>query len=575
MALYFQKKGILGGSIALKNLVIRFQEYTFGIDYTTADEENCRKSRASIMLLECAIKQLREKRTFLLKSYEDMYEEYRNCKTKSEKKDLMVEIDQIEEESQLEKNINDGNNLILKLMTKAAEYRCANEMIGLKLGYIAYKSAASSATTKIEQKFQVKHCTFDHNTVNCILGLGSFERNQALQGTRQSKKHPQASLSGVHKINEVVKNRSESEHLIHQPDDLGPIRRATPPRKSLRNRTKAAKENGRILPPYHTCIAKRLKSTNCNTMGALQVVAKNLSNRRPVRTSFSSCIPVSHSNRRLRNQTIGSEHNVCHTRHLMREETTSCGLLRGVVKPLQLAGKSQDRQTAEDLLAHPKIGAADNGCGDNIHGRQQTCSTHASHRNLNQRWRSGSVCHFCRKSSHGSMTCKGNAGRGICQRAFRDGCKFTKICSSRFEKFSQNKGKHQAFVRFSYEFHEMKDHSKTWKPGSQLCSYLMMRLPRRIRCRSSTRRSLVVRLNSTKPSSHLHSTPSTPSSLHISTSSPSSRPCSLQFQQAASTSLHPIHEQRAVFSFKLPPYSVVIANDSRFYSTDILFYRKM
>lgn len=74
----------------------------------------------------------------------------------------------------------------------------------------------------------------------------------------------------------------------------------------------------------------------------------------------------------------------------MREERTPGGLVQGVIKPLQLARKSQDRQTAEDLLVHPKIGAADNGCGDNILRR-----------------RCDSVCHFARRAVTAPWPVKG------------------------------------------------------------------------------------------------------------------------------------------------------------------------
>lgn len=133
MALHFQKVEIMGRSTSLKNLVMRFQEYTIGIDYTTADEENCKKSRASITLLECGLKQLQNGRELLQKSYEELKEEYSNCKTKSEKKGLMVEIDQIEEESQPQKTLNDASDLIDKLMMRVVEYKCANQAICIHL----------------------------------------------------------------------------------------------------------------------------------------------------------------------------------------------------------------------------------------------------------------------------------------------------------------------------------------------------------------------------------------------------------------------------------------------------------
>lgn len=254
MALHFQKVEIMGRSTSLKNLVMRFQEYTIGIDYTTADEENCKKSRASITLLECGLKQLQNGRELLQKSFEELKEEHSNCKTKSDKKDLMVEIDQIEEESQPQKTLNDASDLIDKLMMRVVEYKCANQAICITLGYISQKTLANNvavAAIAADQVVQDEPVDSD-NTVSSLQGAESVEQNQTVQRVRRSIKPPQASLPKFHgQPEEFAEYWAVYETLIHKSDELDVIEKNHSPQRKFERK-------GQKRYSRHTTLATKL-----------------------------------------------------------------------------------------------------------------------------------------------------------------------------------------------------------------------------------------------------------------------------------------------------------------------------
>ena len=86
MALHFHKTPIVFSATTLKNLVARYKEYTARTDYPNIDEENYEKCRSTIALLKSGIRQIKEGREDLQKLYNEIRDEYKNCKNKSERK---------------------------------------------------------------------------------------------------------------------------------------------------------------------------------------------------------------------------------------------------------------------------------------------------------------------------------------------------------------------------------------------------------------------------------------------------------------------------------------------------------
>ena len=75
----------------------RYTEYTKGVVYGVVDEENYEKYRSTIALLQSNIKRIREANENLQKLYNEVCDQYENCKNKYDKRDILLELEQIKE----------------------------------------------------------------------------------------------------------------------------------------------------------------------------------------------------------------------------------------------------------------------------------------------------------------------------------------------------------------------------------------------------------------------------------------------------------------------------------------------
>ncbi|EYC18366.1 hypothetical protein Y032_0028g1821 [Ancylostoma ceylanicum] len=62
-------------------------------------------------------------------------DEYKNCKNKSDKMDIIAEIEQIEEDSQLQVTVAEAKDLVFKLTTRLGESKNTRENMEIRQGY--------------------------------------------------------------------------------------------------------------------------------------------------------------------------------------------------------------------------------------------------------------------------------------------------------------------------------------------------------------------------------------------------------------------------------------------------------
>lgn len=147
MALHFHKSPIIHSATTLKTLVSRYSEYTTKTDYPIINEDSYEKCRSTITLRLSGVRQIREGRENLKTLYSEIRDEYKNCKNKSERKDLMLEIEEIEQESKLQEAIAEANDLMYMLIARFDESKCIKQRMDVKLGYTSQKSQSREGTS--------------------------------------------------------------------------------------------------------------------------------------------------------------------------------------------------------------------------------------------------------------------------------------------------------------------------------------------------------------------------------------------------------------------------------------------
>ncbi|EYC13453.1 hypothetical protein Y032_0043g720 [Ancylostoma ceylanicum] len=242
MALHFHKRQIVLSASTLKTLVSRYRDYSKEIEYATIDEENYQKCRSTVALLRSSIRQIKEARENLQGLYDDIREEYRNCKNKSEKKDIMVEIEQIEEESQLLTAIAEANDLIFMITARLDESKNICENMEIKLGYLTIRTQRDDNPNRDDLE------TRDHNDEeveqtsiqsdpNGTQNVRSGTSNNVVSSVHRSVKPPQASLPKFYGNPEDFSEYwAIFEALVHNSKELDVIEKILLLKESLKGR---------------------------------------------------------------------------------------------------------------------------------------------------------------------------------------------------------------------------------------------------------------------------------------------------------------------------------------------------
>ncbi|XGW34119.1 hypothetical protein V3C99_018145 [Haemonchus contortus] len=120
MSLHFYKRPIISSATALKDLVTRYREYTTKVDFPSIDEVTYEQCGSAIVLLESGIREINVGTEKLQRLYNKIREEHKLVKKKTERKEVMLEIEQIEEDSNLHAILADADELgfMLRALTK-------------------------------------------------------------------------------------------------------------------------------------------------------------------------------------------------------------------------------------------------------------------------------------------------------------------------------------------------------------------------------------------------------------------------------------------------------------------------
>ncbi|KAK6743431.1 hypothetical protein RB195_010593 [Necator americanus] len=166
MTLHFHRTPIVLSGTTLKTLASRYGEYTKQVEYSAIDEDTYQECRSATALLQSSIRQIKEARGNLQELYNKVRDEYKNSKNKSERKDLMIEIEQIEEKSQLQSAIPEANDLTFMLTARLDETKNMRENMEIKLGYMPLKPQRDDNVNN--EEIERGDGEIDNTNENCV-----------------------------------------------------------------------------------------------------------------------------------------------------------------------------------------------------------------------------------------------------------------------------------------------------------------------------------------------------------------------------------------------------------------------
>ncbi|VDL74044.1 unnamed protein product [Nippostrongylus brasiliensis] len=299
MALHFHKIPIINSASTLKNLVTRYTGYTARVEYSSVDEENYEKCKATTALLQSSINQIKEGRERLEKLYSEVREEYKNCKNKSDKKDLLVEIEEIENESQVHKELASADELIFMLTARFDESKCTRDTMSVKLGYVSHRSLIlQNSSENVENQGDEDENQPDESqngesnpsqtaTTSAVISSGNDARHF------RSIKPPQATLPKFYgNAEEFPEYWAIFETLVHNSRELDVMEKILLLKESLKGKAQASIKGIRLLPENYQWIIRTLQENYCNQPTNRSQVVQKLVNLKPASNFSDSCSAV-------------------------------------------------------------------------------------------------------------------------------------------------------------------------------------------------------------------------------------------------------------------------------------------
>ncbi|KAK6728973.1 hypothetical protein RB195_006184 [Necator americanus] len=287
MALHFHRTPIVLSATTLKTLVSRYREYTKQVEYSAIDEETYQKCRSETALLQSSIRQIKEARENLQELYNEVRDEYKNCKNKSERKDLMIEIEQIEEESQLQSAIAEANDLTFMLTARLDETKNMRENMEIKLGYMSLKLQRDSNVNNEEN--EEGDGEIDNTTENCVRDTtmpscsqdtsnsASTCNSGTAKRTLRSIKPPQATLPKFYgNSDDFPEYWAIFEALVHNSEELDIMQKILLLKESLKGRAQTAIKGIKLIPENYNWLIKTLQENYSNHQSNRSQIVKKI-----------------------------------------------------------------------------------------------------------------------------------------------------------------------------------------------------------------------------------------------------------------------------------------------------------
>lgn len=478
MALHFHKSPIIHSATTLKTLVSRYSEYTTKTDYPIINEDSYEKCRSTITLRLSGVRQIREGRENLKTLYSEIRDEYKNCKNKSERKDLMLEIEEIEQESKLQEAIAEANDLMYMLIARFDESKCIKQRMDVKLGYTSQKSQSREGTSddpdvEINQGYNCEDGSSGNNrTQTASDSAADPDRIHENQGRYRSIKPPQASLPKFYgSVEEFPEYWAVFETLVHRSKELDIMEKILLLKESLKGRAQNIIKGIRLVPENYEWIIQTLKQNYSDDSTNRSQIVQKLAQLKPANNFADSCSDVFDQVHVLVNQMVSAGYDVRKTYDPMWCETILSKFPREVIKPVLILSKAQSNQTVEDLLGHLKEEVAAKAYVENRLGRNRISEVASTTDKRNKaRPQSGDqTCVFCNKGNHSSIICRTITDQTSRRKMLTEGRRCWKCCSSNHSSFDCQKPdcpkcgqKHHISLCLKSEMNPSRNQTKPW-----------------------------------------------------------------------------------------------------------------
>ncbi|XGW21976.1 hypothetical protein V3C99_004717 [Haemonchus contortus] len=308
MALYFYKKPIIASATALATLLQKYQCYGANLEYPENEEELYEKALANVTLLSSAISRIRTAVETIQERVDKIENHYANAK-KTDQKELIIEVQEIERESQYPQHLASAEAFIhiLEAQLTEAKVNLAKAQRKLKLPTANNDSEGSST----------------HNSNQTTWSQGNSEEPNSESTSRMwSIKPPNINLPKFYGSEEEFPEYwAVYDSLIHSSNDLSTIEKIVLLKDSLRGKAERAIKGIQPIAKNYEWIVQTLKDKFGNRPVNRSKIIQKLFDLKAAAHNAKSCDDCLDSIKALVNQMVSTDYDIRATSEPMWTET--------------------------------------------------------------------------------------------------------------------------------------------------------------------------------------------------------------------------------------------------------------
>ncbi|KAL6734085.1 hypothetical protein Aduo_004665 [Ancylostoma duodenale] len=390
MALYLYKKAITTSSSNLADVLKKYEGYGEKVDYPEDDNQRHKKCSNNLVLLTTCLGQIRLHIDNLESKIERMEEFYMSVKSKTEQKDMIAEIEELERESQYSKIMKDATSFAFTIESQIADTKINLQKVQAKL------------------KLPIQHSFQRENSHDTEVGESSTTSNEVTETSSSTSKKPRTVKPPSITLPKFHGNQEEFpefwaifESLIHENDELSTIEKIVLLKESLKGSAEKAIRGIKPVPSNYNWMVETITKRFGNKPMNRSKIVQKLFELKSAGNRAGSCQEYFDSIKTLVNQMVSAGYDIRDTCDPMWTETILKKFPHEIVKDILVKNQETETMKVDDLLETLEREITAKAYIELRLGPSQQNSY-----KTDNRYNQASTCIFCGRSNHQSLMCR-------------------------------------------------------------------------------------------------------------------------------------------------------------------------
>ncbi|KHJ84902.1 hypothetical protein OESDEN_15378, partial [Oesophagostomum dentatum] len=414
MAFAFYRKPVVLSAKTMKALLENFSEYTKPLDITENDEDLFHKCCRATDLITEAVNQIKTCKESLQTQFDKMQTMYENTNAKSDKKEMLSELQEIENECKFQEIMASANDAIFMLEIRSTEARHDKLRLSQKLGLPI--PSAKPKTGRLSSKTNPSTHEQRVTTGDSSSELTEFEEFMSDDDSDHSRRvnkaiaPPKITLPKFFGVEEEFSEFwAVFETLVHSNKSLSTVEKMLLLKESLKGNSENAIKGIQLVPQNYIWMIETLKKKYGNKPINRSRIVQRLVNLKPANNTADGCVYVLDKIKMLINLMVSAGLDMRQTEDPMWTEAILKKFPSSIVKKVLLDMQEKPEVTVDDLMVdlEKQINAklyVDTRLS--AHSAQGANNRNVAESQSKKEQHDKKFCVFCNAANHLSIACK-------------------------------------------------------------------------------------------------------------------------------------------------------------------------